>query len=63
MNDMFLKLYVKMQSLMAQEEGQDLIEYVLIVGLISVAIVAGLQGVATHMNTILTSITTTLTNA
>ena len=43
--------------------GQDLVEYALVVGLISVAAVATLKGAATAINGLLTSITTTLNNA
>ena len=30
MNNLFLSLYVKLQTLMAREEGQDLVEYALL---------------------------------
>ena len=41
MNTLFLALYVKLQNLMTREEGQDLVEYALLVALIAlVAITA-----------------------
>jgi pilus assembly protein Flp/PilA len=63
MNNALLRLIVKLQTLTMREEGQDLVEYALVVGLISVAAVATLKGAATSINTLLTSITTTLNNA
>jgi pilus assembly protein Flp/PilA len=63
MNTMLLKLYVKFQDLMNREEGQDLVEYALVVGLISVAAVLGLKGVASAVNNVITNITTTLNSA
>jgi pilus assembly protein Flp/PilA len=42
MNNAMLKLYVKMQNLMVREEGQDLVEYALIISLIAVVLVASL---------------------
>ena len=35
MNTMLLKLYVKFQDLASREEGQDLVEYALVVALIA----------------------------
>lgn len=63
MNDVLLKLLVKMQTLTMREEGQDLVEYALVVGLISIAAVTALKGVATAVNGVITNITGTLTAA
>lgn len=63
MNNAFLKLWVKLQTVIACEEGQDLVEYALVVGLISIAAVASLNGVAGAIKGVITNITTTLTNA
>lgn len=46
MNTLYLKLLVKVQALMSREDGQDLVEYALLVALISTAVVAGARGVA-----------------
>jgi pilus assembly protein Flp/PilA len=62
MNNLFLRLLVKLQTLAMREEGQDLVEYALVVGLISVAAVATLKGAATAINAVVTNITTTLNN-
>ena len=61
MNDTLLKLSVKMQTLVMQEEGQDLIEYALVVALIAFAATAGMSSVATAINTAFTNIGTKLT--
>ena len=58
MNNALLTLYVKMQGLMARDEGQDLVEYALVLALISVVAVASLNGVATQVKLIFTTITT-----
>lgn len=34
MNNMLLKLYIKLHGLATREEGQDLVEYALVVALI-----------------------------
>ncbi|HEV2273865.1 MAG TPA: Flp family type IVb pilin [Acidobacteriaceae bacterium] len=61
MKDTLLKLSVKMQSLMIREEGQDLIEYALVVALIAFAATVGMKALATDINTAFTNIGTTLT--
>jgi Flp pilus assembly pilin Flp len=60
---MLLKLFVKFQDLASREEGQDLVEYALVLGIISLGAVTLLTSVATHVNTIYTNIVTALTNA
>lgn len=44
------KLHIKLQSLM-REEGQDLVEYALVVALLALAATAGLNGLASAINT------------
>jgi len=63
-----LKLIVKMQTLgsdirkiIADESGQDLIEYALVVALIAFAAAAGMSSVATQINSAFTNIGTKLT--
>jgi len=51
----------KMRSVVLREDGQDLIEYALVVALIAFAAVAGMQTVAADINTAFTTIGTTLT--
>lgn len=61
MNTMFLKLYVKVQELASREDGQDLVEYALLVSLVALAAIAGVNKVATAINTIFGNISTSLT--
>ena len=59
MKDMILKLSIKLQSLKS-EEGQDLIEYALVVALIAFAATAGMNSLAGSINTAFAKIGTTL---
>jgi pilus assembly protein Flp/PilA len=63
MNNALLRLLVKFHTLTIREEGQDLVEYALVVGLVSLAAVVTLKGAANAINGLLTSISTTLDNA
>jgi pilus assembly protein Flp/PilA len=54
-------LVIKIQNLLHRQEGQDLIEYALVVALIAFAATAGMTGVATAINTAFTNIGTELT--
>jgi pilus assembly protein Flp/PilA len=67
MNDMreqFLKFYVKIQglkdALVADQSGQDLIEYALVVSLIALAATAGMSSVATKISSAFTAVGTKL---
>jgi pilus assembly protein Flp/PilA len=51
MNTMLLKLYVNFQDLMSREEGQDLVEYALVVAIIALGAVASMQTVANSIST------------
>jgi pilus assembly protein Flp/PilA len=62
MNTMLLKLYVKFQDLMNREEGQDLVEYALVVALIAFGATAGMQALAKGLNSAFTNINTVLGN-
>jgi pilus assembly protein Flp/PilA len=60
MNTMLLKLYLKFQDLVGREEGQDLVEYALVVALIAFGATAGMQSLASGVNTAFGGISTTL---
>lgn len=62
MKHLLLKLYVKAQAL-REDEGQDLIEYALVVALIAFAATVGMSDVATKINTAFGTIGNKLTNA
>jgi pilus assembly protein Flp/PilA len=60
MKDMLLKLYVQGQNLLSSEEGQDLVEYALVIALIALAATAGMNTLASDISTAFTSVGTTL---
>ena len=59
MNETMLKLSAKLETLL-QEEGQDLIEYALVVALIAFAATVGMQSLAAQINTLFINLGTTL---
>jgi pilus assembly protein Flp/PilA len=63
MKDRFLMLSIKMQNLLSREEGQDLIEYALVVALIAFAATAGMTTLAKDINNAFIGIGSSLTNA
>jgi pilus assembly protein Flp/PilA len=60
MNTMLLKVYIKFQDLATREEGQDLVEYALVVALIAFGATAGMKALAGGLNTAFNNISTTL---
>ena len=60
MNNLFLMLYVKLQNLMNREEGQDLVEYALLVCLVALAAITGVNKVASAITTVFTNISSSL---
>jgi pilus assembly protein Flp/PilA len=56
-------LSVKIQNLLSREEGQDLVEYALLVALISLAAISGMKGLATDINSAFNAVGSQLTNA
>ncbi|HSY37259.1 MAG TPA: Flp family type IVb pilin [Acidobacteriaceae bacterium] len=66
MNDLLFKLSFKMYLLkdaLQNEEGQDLIEYALLVAFVAFAATAGMTALATSINGAFTTIGTDLTGA
>ena len=60
MSNTLMNLYVKFQGLKNGEEGQDLVEYALLVALIALVCVAGVNNVATAVSNVFTKISTSL---
>jgi len=60
MNDRLLGLIAKLRSLIASEEGQDLVEYALLVCLIALAAIAGVDKVASAVTNVFTRISSSL---
>lgn len=62
MNELMLRMYVNLKTAVASEEGQDLVEYALVVALIAFGAITGMQTLATDINTAFTNIGTILTS-
>jgi len=60
MRDMLLQLYVKIQTLRIGEEGQDLVEYAMLLTMLSLALVSGIDGIAKLVNTTFSNISVSL---
>lgn len=61
MNDKLLKLRIKLKTFLSDERGQDLIEYALIVSLISFGAVAGMNALAGDVNSVFLHVNAELT--
>jgi pilus assembly protein Flp/PilA len=60
MNKMFVRIYLGLHDLQTDERGQDLIEYALMMALISLALISGINGIARAVNTTFTNISSSL---
>ena len=60
MNNLALRLYIKVQNLATNEHGQDLVEYALVVALIAFGAIAGMKVLANGLNNAFITISTTL---
>ncbi len=58
--NMLSMLALKAQMILNNEEGQDLIEYALLVGFISLAAVAAISGISAEVSAIYTAISSKL---
>jgi pilus assembly protein Flp/PilA len=56
------KLFYRLQSLIKRDDGQDLVEYALVVALIAFGCTAGMQSLAAGLNSAFTNINTVLGN-
>ncbi len=60
MNQLFLKLYIKLQNLAKDEQGQDLVEYALLCSLIALGCVSGMKNLATFLTNTYSNISTSI---
>ena len=58
-----LRLFVFVRSIVLREEGQDLVEYALVVALVAFGAVAGMQTLATEINSAFNTISSDLNSA
>jgi pilus assembly protein Flp/PilA len=63
MNNLILKLLIKFQDLAKRDEGQDLVEYALVVALIAFGATAGMGALAGGINSAFNTISTTLSTS
>ncbi|HTW79471.1 MAG TPA: hypothetical protein VME23_08025 [Terracidiphilus sp.] len=61
MKTLILNLYLRLQLLLSREDGQDLVEYSLLIALIALAAVSGTKEVSSAVNTVFSKISTTIT--
>lgn len=60
MNDLMIKMYVAVKSMIEREEGQDLVEYALVVALIAFGAITGMGYLAKGLNNAFSDIAVTL---
>jgi pilus assembly protein Flp/PilA len=60
MNTLFLRIYIKLQDLTRNEDGQDLVEYALLVALIAFGATSGMKVLATGLNHAFSNVSSTL---
>ena len=63
MNKLIFSLYFKLQTLMAREEGQDLVEYALVVALIAFGATTAIKGLSTEIKVAFNSISSDLASS
>ena len=61
MNDLYIRTLVYLRQLIEDEQGQDLVEYALVVALIAFGAIAGMSYLAKGINHAFSGIATTLT--
>ena len=60
MNKMLARVYVRLHGLKTSEQGQDLIEYALLLSLICLSLITGINGIATAVNNVFSNISSSL---
>ena len=60
MNNLYANLILKLQTLKNRDDGQDLVEYALLVALIALVCVTGVSNVASAVNTVFSNISASL---
>jgi pilus assembly protein Flp/PilA len=58
-----LMVYRKLRLVLAEESGQELVEYALVIALLALACVVGMRSLATNLSSGLTTIGTRVTNS
>ena len=63
MNKLPLNIFVHVQNMLNNEEGQDLVEYGLVVALVAFGAVTAMQNLGTELSVVFSDINSTLTSA
>ncbi len=63
MNNLMISMIAKLQTLLKNEEGQDLVEYGLVVALVAFGAVAAMKALGTEISTVFSQITSTLSSS
>lgn len=63
MNSVCTNLYLRVRNLIEREEGQDLVEYALVVALIAFGAIAAMNFLSAGINTAFSDIAATLTSS
>jgi pilus assembly protein Flp/PilA len=63
MNGLLLKLYIRFQDLTSREDGQDMVEYALVVALIAFGATAGMGKLASGISTAFGNISSKLVSS
>ncbi len=61
MNTLMLRTYLFMKQTLEQEDGQDMVEYALVIALIAFGAVTGLHSITAGLNKAFASISSSLT--
>jgi pilus assembly protein Flp/PilA len=61
LNDKLLKLSIKIQAMLSDDRGQDLVEYALVVAIIALGATAAMSTLSKDINDVFTNIGTKLT--
>jgi pilus assembly protein Flp/PilA len=60
MNNVLASVYIRFHDLKRDEQGQDLVEYGLMLSLISLALISGISGIATAVTHVFSNISTSI---
>ncbi len=60
MNNILATVYIRFHDLMRDEQGQDLVEYGLMLSLICLSLISGISGIATAVGTVFSGISSSL---
>jgi pilus assembly protein Flp/PilA len=62
MNSLMNRLHFHLRNIVVREEGQDLVEYALVVALIALGAIAGMSALASGINQAFSTVATNLTS-